>query len=258
MDLKLDKPICFFDLETTGVNVSNDRIVEISVIKINIDKTEDSKTWLINPTIPIPKKVSVIHGITNEMVKDKPNFSELAIEISEFIKDCHLAGFNSNKFDVPMLIEEFLRADFDFDISSIELIDVQNIFHKMEKRTLSAAYKFYCGKIHENAHSSLSDAKATYEVFKSQLEKYSELEKNIKFLSNFSRMRRNLDLSGYILENEKGKPVFSFGKYKGNEVSEVLKNDPGYYSWIMKSDFPKYTKNILNKIRLSELNNKIS
>ena len=236
MDLKLDKPICFFDLETTGVNVSNDRIVEISVIKINIDKTDDSKTWLINPTIPIPEKVSVIHGITNEMVKDKPNFSELALEISEFIKDCHLAGF----------------------ISSIELIDVQNIFHKMEKRTLSAAYKFYCGKIHENAHSSLSDAKATYEVFKSQLEKYSELEKNIKFLSNFSRMRRNLDLSGYILENEKGKPVFSFGKYKGNEVSEVLKNDPGYYSWIMKSDFPKYTKNILNKIRLSELNNKIS
>ena len=175
----------FFDLETTGVNVSNDRIVEISVVKINIDKTEDSKTWLINPTIPIPAKVSVIHGITDEMVKDKPNFSELASEISGFIKDCHLAGFNSNKFDVPMLIEEFLRADFDFDISTIELIDVQNIFHKMEKRTLSAAYKFYCGKEHENAHSSLSDAKATYEVFKSQLERYSELEKNIKFLSNF-------------------------------------------------------------------------
>ena len=258
MKINLERPICFFDLETTGVNVVNDRIVEISVIKVNPSGKEDSKTWLINPGIPIPNVVSAIHGITDEMVKNEPTFKDYSKEIYEFIKDCDLAGFNSNKFDIPLLAEELLRAEIDFDLSKIKTIDVQNIFHKMEKRTLSAAYKFYCGKEHENAHSSLSDAKATYEVFKSQLEKYSELEKNIKFLSNFSRMRRNLDLSGYILENEKGKPIFSFGKYKGNEVSEVLKNDPGYYSWIMKSDFPKYTKNMLNKIRLSELNNKIS
>ena len=258
MELKLHRPICFFDLETTGTDICKDRIVEISILKVYPNGNKESRTWLVNPERPIPPQTIAFHGITDEKVANEPTFKELAHQVHNIIKDSDLGGYNSDRFDIPLLAEELLRAGVDFDMKNRVSVDVQTIFHKKEERTLSAAYKFYCGKIHENAHSSLSDAKATYEVFKSQLEKYSELEKNIKFLSNFSRMRRNLDLSGYILENEKGKPVFSFGKYKGNEVIEVLKNDPGYYSWIMKSDFPKYTKNILNKIRLSELNNKIS
>ena len=256
MDLKLDKPICFFDLETTGVNVSNDRIVEISVIKINIDKTEDSKTWLINPTIPIPAKVSVIHGITDEMVKDKPNFSELASEISGFIKDCHLAGFNSNKFDVPMLIEEFLRADFDFDISTIELIDVQNIFHKMEARTLSAALKFYCDKELTDAHTAIADANATLDVLLAQLDRYSELEPNVDFLNHFSTRKKTADFAGFLIYNKDDEICFGFGKHKGKKVNEILKEEPGYFGWILNADFPRYTKKILTEIKLNSMNTK--
>jgi DNA polymerase-3 subunit epsilon len=210
MKINLNRPICFFVLETTGVNVVKDRIVEISIIKINTDNSEDSKTWLINPGIPIPKVVSAIHGIDDDMVKDEPTFKDYAIEIFQFIKDCDLAGFNSNKFDIPLLAEELLRSEIDFDLSKIKTVDVQNIFHKMEKRTLSAAYKFYCGKDHEDAHSSMSDTRVTYEVFLAQLEKYEELENNIDYLSNFSTMRKSIDLAGFIYENDNRKAVFSF------------------------------------------------
>ena len=257
MNINLNRPICFFDLETTGVNVVKDRIVEISIIKINIDNTEESKTWLINPEMPIPKIVSAIHGIDDEMVKNEPIFKDYSKEIYDFIKDCDLAGFNSNKFDIPLLAEELLRSEIDFDLSKIKTVDVQNIFHKMEKRTLSAAYKFYCGKLHEDAHSSMSDTRVTYEVFLAQLEKYKELENNIDFLSNFSTMRKSIDLAGFIYESENKKAVFSFGKYKNQEIDYVLENDPGYFSWIMKSDFPNYTKKILNQLRLKKLNNKL-
>ena len=257
MKINLNRPICFFDLETTGVNVVKDRIVEISIIKINTDNSEDSKTWLINPGIPIPKIVSAIHGIDDDMVKDEPIFKEYATEIFQFIKDCDLAGFNSNKFDIPLLAEELLRSEIDFDLSKIKTVDVQNIFHKMEKRTLSAAYKFYCGKDHEDAHSSMSDTRVTYEVFLAQLEKYEELENNIDYLSNFSTMRKSIDLAGFIYENDNKKAVFSFGKYKNQEIDDVLENDPGYFSWIMKSDFPNYTKKILSQLRLNKLNNKL-
>ena len=254
----LTKPICFFDLETTGISIVNDRIVEISVLKIEKNGEEISKTWLVNPTIPIPRIVSSIHGITDEMVKDKPTFKDVSNEIFSFIKDCDLAGFNSNKFDVPMLAEEFLRVEKDLDVSKIKLIDVQNIFHKKEKRTLSAAYKFYCNKIHDNAHSSMSDTRATFEVLLAQLDKYKDLEDNVDFLSEFSTQKKFVDLAGFIHLNSDLKPIFSFGKYKGKEVDEIIENDPGYFSWIMNADFPRYTKKVLNKIRLSKINNKLS
>ena len=253
----LTKPICFFDLETTGISIVNDRIVEISVLKIEKNGEEISKTWLVNPTIPIPKIVSSIHGITDEMVKDKPTFKDVSNEIFSFIKDCDLAGFNSNKFDVPMLAEEFLRVEKDLDISKIKLIDVQNIFHKKEKRTLSAAYKFYCNKIHDNAHSSMSDTRATFEVLLAQLDKYEDLEDNVDFLSKFSTQKKFVDLAGFIHLNSDLKPTFSFGKYKGKEVDEIIETDPGYFSWILNADFPRYTKKVLNKIRLSKINNKL-
>ncbi len=223
-----------------------------------VEKNKDEKnTWIINPGIPIPKIVSAIHGIDDDMVKDEPTFKDYAIEIFQFIKDCDLAGFNSNKFDIPLLAEELLRSEIDFDLSKIKTVDVQNIFHKMEKRTLSAAYKFYCGKDHEDAHSSMSDTRVTYEVFLAQLEKYEELENNIDYLSNFSTMRKSIDLAGFIYENDNKKAVFSFGKYKNQEIDDVLENDPGYFSWIMKSDFPNYTKKILSQLRLNKLNNKL-
>ena len=250
----LTKPICFFDLETTGISIVNDRIVEISVLKIKKNGEEISKTWLVNPIIPIPKIVSSIHGITDEMVKDKPTFKDVSSEIFSFIKDCDLAGFNSNKFDVPMLAEEFLRVEKDLDISKIKLIDVQNIFHKKEKRTLSAAYKFYCNKIHDNAHSSMSDTRATFEVLLAQLDKYEDLEDNVDFLSEFSTQKKFVDLAGFIHLNSDLKPTFSFGKHKGKEVDEIIETDPGYFSWILNADFPRYTKKVLTAIRLETIN----
>ena len=257
IDINLNRPICFFDLETTGINISLDRIVEISIIKIFTDNKEDSKTWLVNPEISIPKEVSLIHGIDDDMVKDQPNFKSVSKEIYQYINGCDLAGFNSNRFDIPLLAEELLRSELDFDLSKIRTIDVQNIFHKMEKRTLSAAYKFYCGKEHDNAHSSMSDTRVTYEVFLAQLKKYDELKNDIDFLSEFSTMRKSIDLAGFIYENKDRKAVFSFGKYKNQEIDGVIENDPGYFSWIMKSDFPNYTKKILNQLRLNKLNNKL-
>ncbi len=256
MNLKISKPLCFFDLETTGINVSTDRIVEISVLKIYPNGNKESRTWLVNPGIKIPQEAINVHGISNEMVVNEPSFSEIAHEINSMINNCDLAGYNSDKFDIPLLAEELLRADIDFDIDNIHTIDVQNIFHKMEQRTLAAAYKYYCGKILDNAHSSKVDTLATYEVLESQLKKYSELENDVKFLSDFSKRGKNVDPAGFIKLNENQIPCFSFGKHKGKSVEYVMQNEPGYFGWILNADFPMYTKKVLTKLRLEKFNKK--
>jgi len=250
MNLKLSKPLAFFDLETTGLNIATDRIVEISIVKIMPNGDKEIKTKLINPTIPIPQEVSLVHGITNEDVKDKATFKEVAHELYQFIDGCDLAGYNSNRFDVPLLAEEFLRAEIDFDVSKRNLIDVQNIFHKMEKRTLSAAYKFYCGKELIDAHSAEADTTATFEILDAQVAKYDELKADAKFLGEFSQMTKNVDLLGRIVYNKDGVEVFNFGKHKGKAVVEILEKEPGYYAWMMNGDFPLYTKKVLTAIRL--------
>ena len=256
MNLKIIKPLCFFDLETTGINVSSDRIVEISVLKIYPNGNKESRTWLVNPEIKIPQEAINVHGISNEMVVNEPNFSEIAHEVKSMINNCDLAGYNSDKFDIPLLAEELLRADIDFDLDNIHTIDVQNIFHKMEQRTLAAAYKYYCGKILDNAHSSKFDTLATYEVLESQLKKYSELENDVKFLSNFSKRGKNVDPAGFIKLNENEIPCFSFGKHKGKSVEYIMQNEPGYFGWILNADFPMYTKKVLTKLRLEKFNKK--
>ena len=257
MKIKLSKPICFFDLETTGINISKDRIVEISILKVFPNSNKESRTWLVNPEISIPSEVSKIHGITNEMVINEPNFKVIGSQVKEMINNCDLGGFNSNKFDIPLLAEEFLRSNIDFDLEKIKCIDVQNIFHKMEKRTLGAAYKFYCKKDLIDAHSSKADTLATYEVLEAQIEKYSELENNVTFLSEFSSRNRTVDLAGFIIYNQNNVPCFSFGKHKGKSVDFIIDNEPGYFGWILNSDFPMYTKKILTKLRLNKLNNKL-
>jgi DNA polymerase-3 subunit epsilon len=252
MSLNLNIPLVFFDLETTGVQVSKDRIVEISVFKVYPNGNKESKTWLVNPTIPIPKETTAVHGITNEKVANEPTFKELANEIKQMMEGCDLAGYNSNKFDIPLLAEEFLRVDVDFDFKKIKAVDVQNIFHKLEKRTLTAAYKFYCKKDLENAHSAEADTLATYEILEAQIEKYKELENNVSFLSDFSKRGVNVDMAGFIIMNEENQECFSFGKYKGKTIQNVLETNPGYFSWIQQADFPLYTKKILNEIRLKD------
>ena len=257
MNLKISKPICFFDLETTGVNVSLDRIVEISILKIFPNGNKESKTWLVNPGVPIPLEASNIHGITNDIVKNEPLFKMIASDIKSMIDNCDLAGFNSNKFDIPLLAEELLRSEIDFSLDNVATIDVQNIFHKMEQRTLSAAYQFYCGKSLDNAHSSKADTLATFEVLESQIEKYDDLENNVSFLSDFSKRGKNVDLAGFIKYNEDNIPCFSFGKHKGKTVDYVLENESGYFGWLLNADFPMYTKKVLTQIRLNKLNNKL-
>lgn len=256
MSLNLTKPICFFDLETTGINVANDRIVEIAILKIFPNGNKESYTWRVNPGIPIPPQASAVHGITNEMVANEPTFKELAPKVYGLIKDSDLGGFNSNRFDIPMLAEELLRAEIDFDLKRALSVDVQTIFHKMEKRTLGAAYKFYCGKDLENAHSAEADTLATYEVLLAQLEKYPDLKNDISFLSDFSSHKEHADFAGFITYNEKDEEVFSFGKYKGRLVTDVLETDSGYFGWILNADFPLYTKKVLTRIRLQKLNTK--
>ena len=257
MNLNLTKPICFFDLETTGINITNDRIVEISVLKVHPNGKEERHTWLVNPTIPIPYEVTLVHGITDADVADKPTFKELAKEIYNLIKDSDLGGFNSNRFDIPLLAEEMLRAEVDFDMKNRVAIDVQNIFHKMEQRTLSAAYKFYCDKSLENAHSAEADTVATYEVLKSQLAKYDELENDVKFLAEFSSRKEFADFAGFISYNKKGEECFAFGKHKNKRVEDVLNEEPGYFGWLLNADFPLYTKKVLTAIKLRALNNKL-
>ena len=257
MQLNLTKPICFFDLETTGINITNDRIVEISILKVFPNGTEESKTWLVNPEMPIPKEVTEIHGITDEKVANEPTFKELAKDIHNMIKDSDLGGFNSNRFDIPLLAEEMLRAEVDFDMKSRVAVDVQTIFHKMEQRTLSAAYKFYCDESLDNAHSAEADTKATYEVLKAQLDKYEDLENDTKFLAEFSSRRKFADFAGFIIFNDKDEECFSFGKHKGKRVAEVLEKEPGYFGWLLNADFPLYTKKVLTAIKLRSFNNKL-
>ena len=257
MQLNLTKPICFFDLETTGINITNDRIVEISILKVFPNGTQESKTWLVNPEMPIPKEVTEIHGITDEKVANEPTFKELAKEIYDMIKDSDLGGFNSNRFDIPLLAEEMLRAEIDFDMKNRVAIDVQTIFHKMEQRTLSAAYKFYCDENLDDAHSAEADTMATYEVLKAQLAKYDELENDTKFLAEFSSRKKFADFAGFIAYNKKGEEYFSFGKHKGKLVTEVLEKEPGYFGWLLNADFPLYTKKVLTAIKLRSFNNKL-
>ncbi|HLV24114.1 MAG TPA: 3'-5' exonuclease [Moheibacter sp.] len=251
--LKLHKPICFFDLETTGINVGKDRIVEISILKVFPNGNKESKTLRVNPGIPISREATSVHGISNEDVANEPNFREIAPQIWEMLKDSDIAGYNSNRFDVPLLAEEFLRNDFDFDLDKHRLVDVQVIFFKKEPRDLSSALKFYCDKTLENAHSAAADVEATYEIFKAQVERYDDLENDIKFLSEYSSQRQCADLAGMIGINDQGKEVFNFGKYKGQVVTEVLEKDQGYFGWIQNADFPLYTKKVLTKIRLRTL-----
>lgn len=257
MELKLAKPLCFFDLETTGTNIASDRIVEISILKILPNGNKESKTWLVNPGVPIPEEAMAIHGITDERVAAAPAFGEISKEVFQMIKDSDLAGFNSDRFDIPLLAEEMLRAGVDFDMKNMVSVDVQTIFHKMEKRTLEAAYKFYCDKDLEEAHSAKADTVATYEVLLSQLERYPELENNVRKLSEFSRRNEFADFAGFIAMDEVGEEVFTFGKHKGTKVREVLENEPGYFGWILNADFPLYTKKVLTQIKLSKLNNKL-
>jgi len=257
MQLNLTKPICFFDLETTGINISKDRVVEISILKVFPNGNKESKTWLVNPEIPIPAEVSLIHGVTDERVANEPTFKELSKDISAMIKDSDLAGFNSNRFDIPLLAEEMLRADMDFDMKGRVAIDVQTIFHKMEKRTLGAAYKFYCNESLENAHTAEADTNATYEVLKAQVARYDEIENDAKFLAEFSSHKKFADFAGFINYNKEDEECFSFGKHKGKRVLDVLENEPGYFGWLLNADFPLYTKKVLTAIKLRAFNNKL-
>ncbi len=257
MELNLSKPICFFDLETTGTNVAKDRIVEIAILKIFPNGTKESKTWLVNPEMTIPPEVVEIHGISDAKVANEPTFKELSKEIYAIIKDSDLGGFNSDRFDIPLLAEEMLRAEIDFDMKNMVSVDVQTIFHKMEKRTLSAAYKFYCDKELTDAHSAVADTNATYEVLLAQLGRYPELENNIKKLAEFSSHKRTVDFAGFIVWDEDDEEQFSFGKHKGKKVQVVLEKEPGYFNWILNADFPLYTKKVLTQIKLKALNNKL-
>lgn len=258
MELKLNRPICFFDLETTGVDVAKDRIVEISIFKVYPNGNKESKTWLVNPTIPIPPQSTAVHGISNEQVANEPTFKELANQIHNMIKDSDLAGYNSDRFDIPLLAEELLRAEVDFDMKNRVSVDVQTIFHKKEERTLSAAYRFYCNESLENAHSAEADTKATYEILKAQLDRYSDLENDMKSLSDYTTRKKSVDFAGFIALNEQGKEIFTFGKNKGQLVEEVLEKEPGYFGWIQGADFPLYTKKVLTGIKLRKLNTKSS
>lgn len=251
MDLSLKNPLVFFDLETTGLNTTRDRIIEVSLLKVYPNGKEEMKTRRLNPEMPIPPESTAIHGITDEDVKDCPTFKQIAKSLADQLEGCDLAGFNSSRFDVPMLAEEFLRAGVDFDMSRRKFIDVQIIYHRREPRTLEAAYAFYCNKQLDNAHSAESDTRATYEVLKSQLDHYPDLVNDIDALSKeYSSFNDNVDLAGRMIYDEKGVEVFNFGKHKGKPVEEVLKNEPSYYAWMMDGDFPLNTKQVLTKIRL--------
>ena len=257
MELKLKKPICFFDLETTGVNVSKDRIVEISILKVFPNGNKESFTWRVNPEMKIPAVTTAIHGISDEMVLNEPTFKELAPKVSELIKNSDLGGFNSNRFDIPLLAEELLRAEIDFDLKINKAVDVQTIFHKMEKRTLEAAYKFYCNKDLTNAHSAEADTMATYEVLKAQLDKYDGLENDMDYLSKFSSHQNFADFAGFIGYNKEGQEIITFGKHKGKVIEVLFKTEPGYFSWIQNADFPNYTKKVLRDLK-NRITNKIA
>ena len=252
MRLNLKRPIVFFDLETTGVDTAKDRIVEVSMIKVMPDSEEVVRTRRINPQMHIPEQASAIHGITDEDVKDCPTFAQVAKSMAQFIEGCDFGGFNSNRFDLPMLVEEFLRAGVDVDFKRRRFIDVQNIFHKMEQRTLVAAYKFYCDKDLEEAHSAEADTRATYEVLMAQLDRYADLQNDVAALADFSERGQTADYAGRIGYNDKEEEIFNFGKYKGRRVSDVFREEPSYYAWMMNGDFPLYTKKVITEIYLRE------
>jgi len=256
MRLNLTCPVVFFDLETTGTDINKDRIVEICYLKVWPNGNEDAHTMRINPGMHIPEESSKVHGIYDDDVKDCPTFKEVAKNIAKDFEGADIAGFNSNRFDVPLLAEEFLRADVDIDLARHRFIDVQVIFHKKEQRTLSAAYKFYCGKNLEDAHTALADTRATYEVLKAQLDKYPDLQNDMKFLSDYSSFTKNVDFAGRMVYDDNGAEVFNFGKYRGQLVKDVLAKDPGYYSWILNSEFTLNTKAALTRIRVREMMNK--
>lgn len=254
MELKLKRPIVFFDLETTGVDPSHDRIVEISMIKVMPDGEEIVKTRRLNPEIPIPAEATAVHGITDDDVKDCPTFARIARSLEEFLVGCDFGGFNSNRFDLPVLVEEFLRVGIDVDFKKRRFVDVQNIFHKKEQRTLVAAYKFYCDRDLNDAHSAEADTRATYEVLKAQLDRYPDLDNDIDALADFSARGDAADYMGRILYNEKGVEIFGFGKYKGRSVEEIFRIEPSYYAWMMNGDFPRYTKKVITEIRMRTKN----
>ena len=268
MELKLSKPLAFLDLETTGTNIVNDRIVEICIHKVMPDETQQTFTQRINPIIHIPAEVTAIHGISDDDVKDCPTFKDLSVKINQMLSQCDLAGYNSNKFDIPFLVEEFLRADIDFDLKGRRFVDIQNIFHKMEPRTLKAAYKFYCDKNLENAHSAEADTIATFEVLKAQLDRYSDtpyidkdqkesfpIVNDIQALHDFSIQSHFADFVGHIVFNQNGVETFNFGKHKGKPVEDVFRIEPSYYDWMIKADFPLYTKKLITAIKLRGFNN---
>jgi DNA polymerase-3 subunit epsilon len=251
--LALRNPIVFLDLETTGVDAAKDRIIEISLVKVMPDGSREVKTRRLNPGIPIPPEATAVHHITDQDVKDCPSFREVAKSLAAWIEGADLAGFNSNKFDIPLLAEEFLRAGVDVDLKKRKAVDVQNIFHKLEPRTLTAAYKFYCGKDLEGAHGAEADTLATLEVLEGQLDKYpDELKNDIAFLADFSTRDTCADYAGRIVYDDKGREVFSFGKHRGRAVSEVFRDEPSYYSWMMNGDFPEYTKKVITEIKLRD------
>lgn len=250
MQLRLQRPIIFFDLETTGTNITHDRIVEISIIKVLPSGEEQERTRRINPEMPIPAEATAIHHITDADVANEPTFRQLAKSLAEIFADCDIAGFNSNRFDIPLLLEEFHRAGIVLDLSTTRFVDVQTIYHKMEPRNLSAAYKYYCGQDLEAAHSANADTRATLEVLKAQLDKYPELTNDVKALSEFSCHNRNVDFAGRLIYNDANKEVINFGKYKGQLAEDVLRRDPGYYSWVQQGDFQQNTKDAFATIRL--------
>jgi DNA polymerase-3 subunit epsilon len=246
--LQLNRPIAFIDLETTGVNLASDRIVEIAIVKIMVDGSRQVKRKLINPQMPIPTASSNIHGITDEMVKDAPTFKQAGNEIKQFLETCDLGGYNSNRFDIPILMEEFLRAEMEVDLSDRKMIDVQHIFYQMEPRTLSAAYKFFCQKDLENAHSAEVDIKATIEVFEAQVVKYEKLGNTVESILSVIGEEKIVDYARRFVFDDKGVEVFNFGKYKGKSVTDILRNEPQYYDWMMRGDFPMHTKKKLTEI----------
>ena len=251
MKLNLRKPLIFFDLETTGISATKDRIVQLGYIKVMPNGSEEQGNFFINPEMHIPEEASAIHHITDEMVADKPTFKQMAGRLEQIFKGCDVAGYNSNRFDVPLLVEEFLRAGVKYDISKVRFIDVQNIFYKKEPRTLVAAYRFYCGKELDGAHSAACAIRATYEVLQAQLDRYDDLENDVEWLQDFTRMNRNVDPMGAMVYDDKNRPVFNFGKYKARPVTEVLTQDPSYYSWMMNGDFALSTKHVLTQLKLA-------
>lgn len=267
MKIKLTRPLAIFDLETTGLNVGSDRIIEISILRVMPDGTRDTKTQRFNPNIPIPPAVVAIHGITDEDIKNEPSFGEQAHQVAQFLGNCDLCGYNALKFDIPLLVEEFLRAGVDFEIKGRRMIDVQNIFHKMEPRNLKAAFRFYCAKELMNAHSAEADALATFEILEAQLEKYEgvayidnngqetfPITNDLNSLHRFSIYHKFCDLAGHIVFDEQNRETLNFGKYKGRPVEEIFRIEPSYYDWMMKSQFPLYTKKVITSIKLRAIN----